>query len=214
MGKYLRDIDIRVPSQSIEAKKWGTSTNFLAILYFACLPRVETSGISKVIIQANKILPAKKLENMVDVLQLNKLFDFEAYFAADKETKKRIALEFLQDGLLEVATIRGWNTNPFHEAYKAVLAKNFVNYCSWTKPVTSPDRKYKAEVWCNYDSDKAEIFISIYHRKELVSKTLVTTVEPGDVWIRRATAKLEWISVNKVKLTSGDGKQSWEAVLP
>jgi hypothetical protein len=35
-----------------------------------------------------------ELENMIDVLRLNALFDFAAYFAASKEIRKRIALEF------------------------------------------------------------------------------------------------------------------------
>jgi hypothetical protein len=172
---------------------------------------VQTNGIGKVIISACKILPPKKLDNMVDVLDLHKLLDFEAYFAAEKETRERIALEFLQDGLLEVAEIRGWDTNPFHEAYKAVLAKNFVCYRPWSKPVTSPDRKHKAQVWCNYDSDKAEIFIVVFYRKDVVSKTLVTTVKPGGVWIRGAIGKLHWLSADKVELAPRDGKNEWEA---
>jgi hypothetical protein len=213
MGKYLRDIDLRVQRNAIEPEKWGTSTNFLEILYFNCLSKVQTDGIGKVIVMACKIVPTKKLEKMLDVLQINKLFNFEDYVAAEKETRKRIALEFLQDGLLEVAAIQGWDTKPFHEAYKAVLAKNLVCYLPWSKSATSPDRKHKAQVWCNYDSEKAEIFIVIFHRDEVITKTLVTTVQAGGVFIRGAVGKLEWTSVNNVKLTSGDGKQSWEAVL-
>jgi hypothetical protein len=145
-----------------------------------------------------------------DILQFSKLFDFDTYFASDKETRKRIALDFLQNGILAVAKARGWNMKPFHDAYKAVLAKNFVCYRPWSKPITSPDRKHKAQVWCNYASDKAEIFIVIFRRNEIANKTLVATVKPGDVWIRGAVGKLAWLSSDKVKLTSHDGSESWE----
>jgi hypothetical protein len=211
MGKYLRDLDLRVSTNAEERARWGTSTNFLEILYFNCLPRVQTNGVGKVIVEACKTLPPRKMEVMLDILQINKLFDFEAYFAAGKEIRKRIALEFLQDGILEIATIRGWDTNPFHQAYKTVLAKNFVNYLPWSKSITSPDRRHKAQVWAEYDSDKADIFLVIFHRKEIVSKTFVVSVQAGGVFIRGAIGKLEWLSPEKVVLTPREGKNSWEA---
>lgn len=211
MGKYLRDVVLSCAKSVDPEFNFKLQSNFLEILYLDCLPKTFTSGTSKVIVEACKIIPPKKLETMLDVLRLNKLFDFEGYFAAEKETRKRIALEFLQDGLLEVAAIRGWDINPFHEAYKAVLARNFVNYRPWSKPVTSPDRKHKAQVWCNYDSDKAEVFIVVFHRKDVVSKTLVTTVKPGDVWIRGAIGNLQWLSADQVQLSPREGKNDWEA---
>jgi len=216
MAKYLHDVWIRA-SRTYEKENdyaFGLSSNFLIDLYSTNLPKVQTNGFFRIIVEANPTPPTKKIENMVDVLQINKVFDFEAYFAADKETRKRIALELLQDGLLEVAEMRGWNTTPFHEAYKAVLAKNFVNYRPWCKFVRSPDKKRTAQAWVNYDSDKAEIFIEIAQKKEKLTKTLVTTVKPGDVWIRWTVGKLEWISLDKVRLTSHDGKETWEVSVP
>ena len=213
MAKYLRDISLSVDRSLEEAKRWGYSSNFLEILYLDCLPKAQTNGIGKVIIEACKVVPVKKLNNMMDVLRLWKSFDFDAYWNADKEARKRIALDFLQAGLLEVAAVKGWGTDPFLDAYNKVLEKNFLNYRPWSKPVTSPNRKHMAQAWCNYDSDKAEVFIVILQRNEVLSKTLVTTVKPGDVWIREAVGKLEWISPEKVRLTSKDDKQSWEATL-
>jgi len=148
---------------------------------------------------------------MVDVLRLNALFDFATYFGASKEIRKRIALDFLQDGLLRVAKIRGWETGTFHEAYKAVLATDFVSYRPWSKAVTSPNRKFKAQVWCKYDSDAAEIFLIVFHRKKVINKKLVLTVEPGDVSIRGAIGKLHWLSASKVELNPRESKRSWEA---
>ena len=211
MAKYLSDIVLSSGKDFDPEFRFRFQIHFLEQLYIDHLPKVLTNGIFKVIIEACGVLPPKKIDNMVDVLKLNKLFDFETYFAAGKETRKRIALEFLQDGLLEVAAIRDWETNPFHEAYKAVLAKNFVCYRPWSKPVTSPDRRYKAEVWCNFDSDKAEIFIVVFHRKEVMRKALVTTVKPGNVSIRGAIGKLEWLSADKVQLSPRDGKNAWGA---
>lgn len=214
MAKYLRDIVLsgeRDPEFTFKLE-----TNFLEVLYINCLPKTQTDGIFKVIIQACRLVPTKKLDNMIDVLRLWKPFDFDAYFAADKAIRKRLALEFLQDGLLEVARIRGWKTDPFDIAYKAVLARGLVNNgpWRWCKPVTSPDRVLKAQAWVNYDSDKADVFLTLTRRNEVVAKVLVTSVKPGDVWINEAIGKLEWVSADEAKLTSRDGKQSWTVQAP
>jgi hypothetical protein len=221
MGKYLRDIVLSCRKEIDPEFSFKLQTNFLEILYLDCLPQTRTDGVGKVIIEACQNLPIEprqspragqqiELENMIDVLRLNALFDFAAYFAASKEVRKRIALEFLQDGLLKVATIRGWQTSTFHEAYKAVLAKDLISYRPWSKPVTSPDRKHKAQVWCKYDSDAAEVLLIISHRKNVVSKTSVVTVKPGDVWIRGAIGELRWLSTDRVELIPRKSKRDWE----
>jgi len=216
MAKYLRDIVLSCERGMDPRFSLKLETNFLEIIYLNCLPKTQTDGIVKVIVQACKAVPPKKLDVMIDVLRLWKPFNFEAYFAAGKEPRKRMALEFLQDGLLEVARIRGWSSDPFDQAYKAVLEKGLVNDgpWRWSKPVTSPDRKFKAQAWVNYDSDKADVFIAVTRRDEVVSKTPATSVKPGDVWINQVIGKLEWTATDKVRLTSKDGKQFWDAHCP
>jgi hypothetical protein len=214
MGKFLRDVVLSCsegshPQNSKPIFAFGIQTNFLERLYLDSLPKTRTDGIAKVIIEACKSLPIeppqspragqqKKLENMIDVLRLHKIFDFEAYFAADKETRKRLALDCLQEGLLEVAAIRGWDNAPLQQAYKTILAGEVVSWRPWGRALRSPDGKLKAEVWCKYDSDKAEIFILVLRRGKLVSKEMVTTVKSGDVWIRQA-ARVRWASDEKVE---------------
>ena len=214
MSKYLRDIQIYSSySDDEHINSLPLTTNFLEILYLDSLPKVETYGVPKVTIKPCERLAKSRLDVVLrnpEILQLSKPFNFDAYWKSDKETRKQIALDFLQEGLLQVAKIRGWDAKPFREAYKTVLAKKFVNYRPWSKAVISPDRKYKAQVWCNYDSDRAEIFVVIFHHREVHTKTLAAVVQPGDVWIREVDGKLEWISQNEVKLVSRDGKKSWK----
>ena len=128
MAKFLNDISI-YPYYTEEAKKWSYSTNFLEYLYLDSLPKVETNGVAKVLIKPCKALPEQPLQlkqRKPDIYQFSKLFDFDLYFESDKEARKRMALDFLQGGILEVARIRGWDTKQFVAAYETVLEKNFV----------------------------------------------------------------------------------------
>src|ERR1700760_4772985 len=123
MGKYLRDVVLSCSKDSHPQYpdpdfNFGLQTNFLERLYLDSLPKTRTDIIGKVIVEACRSLPQQRIDNMIDVLRLHRLFDFGAYFAADKETRKRLALDCLQGGLLEVAAIRSWDDAPLHQAYK------------------------------------------------------------------------------------------------
>ena len=172
------------------------------------MPKLETKPVAKVVVTPCAPPAETKLELMVnpDVLQLLKPFNFDRYWTADKETRKRIALDFLQEGLLEVAEIKHWDKKPLEEAYTVAL----VSDRPWTKAVTGPDRRTKAQAWCRYDSDQADVSIVFSKRGDELCRTFVATVKPGDVWIRDVIGKLEWLSNTTIRLSSRDGTQSWE----
>lgn len=207
MAKYLRDLALWLPPSTDEAKRWGYSTNFLEVLYLDSLPKLETHGVAKVVVTPSHEKQEPKIELMVnpDVFQVIVEFDFDSYWSAGKELRKRLALDLLQSGLLHIAKARSWNTSPLQEAYHAALAKGLVSERPWTKRVTSPNKKLAAEIWCRYDSDRADLFVHILRGKKEIQNIPVATVKPGDVWIREAIGKLEWIAANEIKLTSKDG---------
>lgn len=217
MGKYLQDLDLYMPpSEGEESRQWALSTNFLEILYLDSLPKVETPGVSKIIIRPCRELPTILNEGpskYLPVIQLYKLFDFDNYWNSSIINRKRIALDLMQGALLELADFYGWDKNSFNQAYLKVLALNFVNYRPWTKSVSCPNKKFKSQVWCNYDSEKADIFVVIFSRNKEIHKSLVTSVKPGDVFIRRAAANLLWTSSNEIQLTNYDGSESWNVIM-
>jgi hypothetical protein len=215
MSKYLRDISFWFSSEEEKGTQLSYETNFLELLYLDCLPKVETGGIAKVVLHPCRTVVGEplKLINNPDVIRFSKVFDFTLYGRSDKQTKKLMALEFLQSSLMEVAQIKKWDCQPFLKAYNTVLAKNLINERPWGKPITGPKR-VKAQPWCSYDSDKAAIYIAFFSGPNLLGKVWITDVKPGDVWINEAVGKLEWESERDVKLTSRDGLSSWHCSVP
>lgn len=215
MAKYLRDISFWVSSEEKNTTNFPLETNFLEVLYLDCLPKTETGGIAKVVIRPHRTVVDEALKLMINpgVIHFSKEFDFGKYGGAEKQTRKRMALDFLQTSLMEVAQLKMWNCKPFLEAYDAVLARDLVNERPWGKPVMGPKR-IKAQPWCNYDSDKAEICIAFFSGTKHLGKVWLADVQPGDVWINEAVGKLEWESEEDVKLTSRDGLSSWHCKAP
>jgi len=204
MGKYLRDI-VLCGSKDIPSRiEFNLQTNFLEKLYLANLPRVYTNGISKIIVEACSDISVAKEQKMLDVLQISKVFDFKKYFAVEDEEKKRIALDFLQSGLLGVATMLGWDDEPFHLAYTQILSKKLLYEGNWGKPLSSPGKKYKAQIWCRYDLGKADIYVEFLKGKQKICHEFIKSVQPGDVFINAVIGRLEWLSENELKITSRD----------
>jgi hypothetical protein len=216
MAKYLRDLQIWIPPKTEEARKWGMTTNFLERLYLNLLPKFETDGVAKVVLTPSNDISKNQLTVMVnpDVLQLLKAFSFKEYWQADKEARKKMALAFLKDGLLEIASLKGWDTEAIYEAHKTILDKNLVNEMPWGKAVSGPSGHLKVQAWCNYDSDRADIFLYVFRSGKIISKSLATTVKPADIWINEAVGSLKWSSANKVELRSKDGREIWEISVP
>ena len=171
MAKYLGDLQIWAKEES-DTQVFGCSANFLESLYRCCLPKVETGGIVKVVIVPCRVLPPNPFEMLInpDIWTISRLFDFEGYSKADEPTQRSMALELIHQSLLQVARIRRWKRKPLMEAHASVLKHNFVHYAAWSKPIANPTRTLKAQVWCNFTSKKAEIFVTIFKRKKIIQK--------------------------------------------
>jgi hypothetical protein len=85
---------------------------------------------------------------------------------------------------------------------------------AWGRPVICRNKQLKAQVWCDYDSDKADISIAFYKAGKFLSKSHVATVKPGDVWINEVAGRLQWASDSNVRLYSKNGVRSWDVPIP
>jgi hypothetical protein len=122
MSKYLRDISFCFAPKEGNAIQLSYETNFLELLYLDCLPKVETGGIVKIVVCPRQTFVGDPLKvSTPNVVHFSKEFDFAQYGRSDKQTRKRIALEFLHSSLMEVAQIKKWDNQPFLKAYEAVL---------------------------------------------------------------------------------------------
>lgn len=213
MAKYLKDVSIYLLPHSEEARRWGMCTNFLEDLYRQYLVQMKTNGVAKIAVTPvrNPVDPRIRILVNPTVLQVFRPFDFDAFWGAGDADKKRISLDLLQAGLLEVAEAKGWDSRPLIGAYNKILEADFVNERPWSKSVASRDKSLIAQIWCRYDSDKADLFFMIRRKGGRDSRAFITSVKPGDVWINDVLGKLEWISEDKVTLISKDASRTWDA---
>jgi hypothetical protein len=215
MARYLRDIAV-VASRSYErGSEFNLQTNWLEQLFLSKLPKLETNGVFKVIAQAVPERNEEALEDLVDVLCMSTYFDFDSYWAADKDGRKRAALAFLHATLIAVAGRRGWPAAPIDTAMQCVSEGPLIYMGRLKKTKTaSPDGRRTAEVLFSFDSDAIVVSLSITQRRPKSERRVeVGKVEPGLVFLSRAVKDLQWIDSDRILLISRTGTPTWEVAV-
>lgn len=210
----LIDIAISSAKKSTSIYLKGGQTWCIQQLYIKCLPKYHTGNFKKAIISLiSNNETEDKVENMVDVISITKVFDFEKYSQlSEKYDKKKMLLDVLQAGMITLAKHGGWSIDPLIDAYDCCLAKNLEH--KWLrkgKYFLSPDRKYYAGVFCNWDIGTFEAFaIFLNKQKEEISKIKLFEREPWDV---DPMGKMGWDKeTGEFYMYSKDERHKWTAI--
>jgi hypothetical protein len=107
-------------------------------------------------------------------------FNFKKYFQLDKLAKKKMQLDVLHQGMLEIANKEGWETDTLSKAYDYCTENNLeYKFFVKNKFISSPDKKYKIGFFCNWDIDKFEVFWVLFDKtKKEIKRNLLIEKEP------------------------------------
>lgn len=208
----LVDISVRTPYRfKIEFKEGAVWS--MASLYLSCLKKYDAGKIKKVVIEIVDKSVDDSIEDLVDVLRIQREFDFKKYFASGKYDKKKMLVDVIQDGLMSIAKQRNWDTDPLIDAYRNCLDKGFEHqWLRKDKLFLSPDRKNYAGVFCKWDTDELEVFALFFNKeKDEIKRTELFRCKSIDA---EPMGKMGWDkATNAFYLYSKDEKQKWTAKL-
>lgn len=184
-------------------------------LFLSCLSlKYDSKKFKKIVIElVTKSELSNKIQDMVDVISITKTLDFENYFQCSNYEKKKILLDILQEGITTICESEGWELAPLLKAYQCCLDKK-LEY-SWLrkdKYFLSPNRKYYAGIYCNWDIDKFEAFaVFLDKEKREIKRVKLFEVEPHQV---DPMGKMEWSKDSThFRLYSKNESNKWEAAL-
>lgn len=179
-------------------------------LFVKCLGKFNSGHFNKIVIRLgdNESVLDNKVDNLIDVVLLNKFFDFNTYFVNNKIARKVILLDVLYNNLLYLANIYYWHIDQITNAYRLCKEKN-IEY-QWilrNKLIRSPDHKYYAAVFCNWDIDRFEAYIILYNSQKIeISRKKIMESEPHLV---EPFGKIAWENGNKFVVSSKDTEREW-----
>jgi len=139
-------------------------------------------------------------ENYVDVITIRNHFDFSAYLNLNNLDKKKMQLEAVHSGMMQIAEKEGWNIDPLLDAYSKCLKNNLEYQFDIGKLKTSPNRKYKIGFWCNWDIDVFELYWVLYDKNNNEIKRQKLLEKPPYEGEFVYYTKWKWLDNSKVLL--------------
>jgi hypothetical protein len=92
-------------------------------------------------------------------------FDFAAYVQTDKLGKKALIAASMQAACLWVAGKENWWAAPLERAYQTLIERNYVFEGISKKSWLSPNKKYRAKVYFNFDLDRIDLYAVLYRNR-------------------------------------------------
>ncbi|MDF2066557.1 hypothetical protein [Bacillus sp. Cr_A10] len=183
---------------------FGDQVRCIARLYTDLLGKFKTEETKKInifcVTDLDKLNSVPKIAlGFTDVYVF---IDLESYWKLSNIEKKKVILEKINEGILQVANHFSWDTSIFSRVSKEVIDRNYVNEYS-LKQKASPDRKHKAEIFCQHDIDFITISMIIRERKsnEIIKNELLFKDRPHEFSFVQKLGDLKWISNSEITLT-------------
>jgi len=129
--------------------------------------------------------------------------DINSFLKLSDIDKKRKTLELINNALLELVEIEGWDKGIFENASNKVILENYVNKRIWKKQKNSPGRQYIAKVLLEHDLYKSEISIIITDKSGVIVKQEKVAEDLPDEWAyAKYFGELKWFSNTELALVS------------
>ncbi|MGE8512502.1 MAG: hypothetical protein ACN6N7_07370 [Chryseobacterium culicis] len=214
----LTQIDLRTTFKSDYTEKFAPESWAVAELYWSYLREYSTPNVQKV----NIFISDDFEDSLTEQMQVKGFkeafinFDFAKYFSLDKLEKKRMQLEAIHNGMMQIADAEKWEKQPLIDAYNNCLEKNLEYQFFVGTAKSSPDKKHKINFWCNWDIDIFEVYSVLYDKNnnEIERKKIIEKSPYDGEFIYYA--KWKWLDNTKVLLEDKykyGNNEKWEITI-
>jgi hypothetical protein len=182
-------------------------TRCVVALYEKCFVPIRVEKAWKVGVECAAEVTSDNVVNESGVLSKQRLFDFELYFASDGPGRKRLAIEAIHGGAVDVAKLRGWPVASFDAAKAAVVAKKYMN--EWTGVSRwNVARKMSAHLRCQFEPDAFRAWLVVVDRSgSVVEECLALVSIPSEFVFVPKMGKIIWVSNDRVILQDRRGAE-------
>jgi hypothetical protein len=129
--------------------------------------------------------------------------DINSFLKLSDIDKKRKTLEIVNNAVLEIVEIEGWDKGIFESVYNKIILDNYINKRIWKKQKSSPGRQYKAKVLLEHGLYKSEISIIVTDKSgDIVKQEKVAETLPDEWAYAKYFGELKWFSNTELALIS------------
>jgi hypothetical protein len=180
----LRQIALRTTYKSAYAEKFNPESRAVPELYLTFIKDLPTPFVQQINIfisddWKNSLTSTMKVtgfrEAFID-------FDFQKYFELNNYDKKKMQLEAVHKGMMQIAQKENWEINPLLDAYNSCLKANLeFKIFIKDKFKTSPNKQHNIGFWCEWDIECCKVFWVLRDKsKTEIKRQLLIEVKPYD----------------------------------
>jgi hypothetical protein len=172
----LSQIDLRTKFQHKYASIFNLQSWCISELYWSFLIKYDVGKVKKCFIQVSDDWGGElnKYTDWNDCKGVNMEFSFEAYFSISDPGKKEMLLEIVHRGMMIIANKEGWDSDPLLDAFNS-CKKADLNYefLVQDKFKSSPNKKHKFGLWCEWGLKELKVFWILADKKEKEIKRIL-----------------------------------------
>ena len=202
----LKEFDLALPiigplsDEMWKEKRMNFSNEVRCIcaLYERLFPTYKTDCSWKVLVRCVE-KPIDQIKTVAGVTEVQISFNINTYNSLKPEDKKAMVLSVLQQGIERVIEVKGWKKEFFLRAYNGVIDAHYTNQWIMKKPKSSPNRQWKAYIYCEHDLTVFQATLYIENKNgELYSKTLLFREAPDEFAFAQRLGEIKWVSNHEV----------------
>lgn len=186
------------------AREFNLQTNCITSYFLYHLQKIDTDRFKKVLIRlipSNlQIEPGEStIKPLMDIVEIEKEFDYNGYWKSEK--KKEVLLDITHKEMIRAAEKFDWNTEKIHAAKEAIISSSLDFVVDVKKEVSSPNRKYTAQIRLYYGMKQADL-ICVFREKAtgVESESKFISTEPHEHCFHQYLGKIKWLSNTEVEL--------------
>lgn len=186
-------------------REYSLQTRCITSLFERLLPKVNTNGIWKVLIECVQTIREEEIKNYSGVLSIEIEFDLIKFLDSTELDKQKTTLDILMRTLKRISSTQEWNYSIFEEVEKEIKRLKYQNEWIW-KRTENNELNLFAEVLCKHSVQNLDLFLLIRDQDGLLKKEKkVLSEQPDEFAYARHLGSLQWIK-NTAQLTNKEGK--------
>jgi len=211
----LLQIDLRARFKHKYSTKFNAESWCISELYWSFLKNYEVGKVKKCLIVVSDDWgdDLHNYTNWNDCKGVNLDLNFEKYFSYNNYHRKEALLRLVHSGMMSIASKETWEVDSLLDVFN-LCVKADLNYkfLVQNKLKTSPNRKYKLGLWCEWDIDEFKVFWLLMDRnsREIKRGLFINESPSGGEFIYYVNFK--WVNNDLIVINDGyrAEKRIWE----
>lgn len=186
-----------------EYRKFEFQTSCIDDLYRRCLPKLVTQETAKVLIDVSDEADwgnPSQIQRLLSVTISPWKASLADYWSRDEFGRKQFALEALHGGLMWLAEVEGWPTEPLEIAYRTSLQRGLVNEFYSKKSYPNPSKTATIKLFCEFGVEEAKYYAVVLRRRKELGRVLLGATVPESYIVWMTQQSFAWISDQAVQI--------------